>query len=95
MSNFYSKKKNYIITYSKSLKFSLAVSKVCAMLNLKCLVYISSNNVNQDVINEHKLLGSEVYLLDGVPKDVCLEFMKYWYSSYHNVFCLTDISMWL
>ena len=87
------KKKNYIITYSKSSKFSLAVSKVCAMLNLKCLVYISSNNVNQDVINEHKLLGSEVYLLDGVHKDVYLEFMKYWYSSYQNVFCLTDMSI--
>ena len=35
------KKKNYIITYSKDTKFSLTVSKVCAMLNLRCLVYLS------------------------------------------------------
>ena len=34
-----------------------------------------------------------IFILDGVHKDVYLEFLKYWYRNYKNVFCLTDISI--
>ncbi|VFP81096.1 Tryptophan synthase beta chain [Buchnera aphidicola (Cinara kochiana kochiana)] len=82
-------KKTHIIAETGAGQHGVASAIACALLNLKCRIYMGKTDVlrqSQNVLRM-KLLGAEVISISsgsGTLKDACNAAMRDWSNSYYN-----------
>ncbi|WP_168867453.1 tryptophan synthase subunit beta [Enterobacteriaceae endosymbiont of Plateumaris braccata] len=81
--------KKEIIAETGAGQHGVAASIVCALLELKCKVFMGEKDIKRQISNvsRMKLLGTEVISVNqnnGTLKDACNEAIRYWSSNYKN-----------
>ncbi|QJC28511.1 tryptophan synthase subunit beta [Enterobacteriaceae endosymbiont of Plateumaris consimilis] len=81
--------KKEIIAETGAGQHGVAASIVCALLELKCKVFMGEKDIQRQISNvsRMKLLGTEVISVNhnnGTLKDACNEAIRYWSSNYKN-----------
>ncbi|PPI88832.1 tryptophan synthase subunit beta [Candidatus Pantoea edessiphila] len=81
--------KNKIIAETGAGQHGVAVALTCALLNMKCRIYMGFKDINRQVTNvlRMKLMGAEVIPVhngSATLKDACNEALREWSDNYEN-----------
>ncbi|CAL4320785.1 Tryptophan synthase beta chain [Buchnera aphidicola (Myzocallis carpini)] len=82
-------KKKQIIAETGAGQHGVATAFACALLNLKCKIYMGTKDIQRqsDNVFRMKLMGASVVPVSsgsGTLKDACNEILRYWSENYEN-----------
>lgn len=82
-------KKNEVLAETGAGQHGVATAFACALLNLKCRIYMGSKDIERQKINvlRMKLMGASIIPVtcgSGTLKDACNEALRDWSESYQN-----------
>ncbi|MCP9494687.1 MAG: tryptophan synthase subunit beta [Pyrinomonadaceae bacterium MAG19_C2-C3] len=86
-------KKNRVIAETGAGQHGVATATVCAMFNLKCVIYMGAEDIRRQALNvfRMKLLGAEVVSVEAgtrTLKDAINEALRDWVTNVHDTYYL-------
>jgi len=90
--------KERIVAETGAGQHGVAVATVCAMLNLKCIIYMGEEDMRRQSSNvfRMKLLGAEVCPVSSgsrTLKDAINETIRDWVTNVHHTYFLEEVAM--